>query len=307
MSKTLLPLKKEFLEYLEIERGRSPRTIANYDHYLGRLFSWLKDKADKEEGALTIEELSEEAVRQFRLWLNRQEPPLSVATQNYHVIALRMFLKYLARKNISSLAPERLDLAKQPERDIAFLEQDEVDRLLGAPEGAGMKAVRDRAILETLFSTGLRVSELVALNIDSINIEKGEFAVRGKGGKIRVVFLSERARDALRMWVEARKDVIESALFVRISRGKKVSFSRLTARSVQRLVEHYAAKAGIVGKDVHPHVLRHSYATDLLRNGADLRSVQALLGHASITTTQIYTHVTDPQLKEIHKRFHRKS
>lgn len=292
---------------MEIERGRSPRTIANYDHYLARFFSWLKERLGRDEKALTVEELTEESVRQFRLWLNRQEPPLVTATQNYHIIALRMFLKYLARKGIPSLAPERLDLAKQPQRSVAFLDEEEVERLLKAPEGSQIRALRDRAILETLFSTGLRVSELVALDNDSINLDRGEFSVRGKGGKVRLVFLSDRAKEALRLWVAARRDIVEPALFVRIPRGKSVSsFSRLTARSVQRLVERYAAKAGIVGKDVHPHVLRHSYATDLLRNGADLRSVQALLGHSSVTTTQIYTHVTDRQLKEIHKRFHGK-
>lgn len=305
MLNTLQEWKKDFLEYIEIERGRSPKTVENYDHYLERFFQWLSDDLHVSRETLKPQDLTEDAVRQFRLWLNRKEPVLSVKTQNYHIIALRAFLKHCARRGVPALAPERLELAKQPERTIDVLEADELERLLKAPAGADRRAVRDRAILETLFSTGLRVSELTALNVDSMNIDKGEFSVRGKGGKVRVVFLSERAQEVLDDWLKERRDIIEPALFVRLPRGKSVaSFSRLTPRSIQRMVDQYARKAGIVGKSVHPHMLRHSYATDLLRNGADLRSVQALLGHASITTTQIYTHVTDPQLREIHKKFH---
>ena len=301
-------LKQAFLEYLEIERGRSPKTAENYDHYLVRLFSWLAARRKRTPEELMLDELSEEAIRQYRLWLNRQEPVLSVATQNYHLIALRMFLKYLARRGIPAVPPERLELAKHPERQVAFLDADEIARLLAAPQGESPRSFRDRAVLEILFSTGLRVSELVALNVDAVNVGKGEFSVRGKGGKVRVAFLSDRARQALAAWLQARRDIVEPALFTRLPRGKSTrSFSRLTARSVQRLVERYAVKAGIVGKRVHPHVLRHSMATDLLRNGADLRSVQAILGHASITTTQVYTHVTDPQLREVHRRFHARS
>lgn len=329
MSRPLNEWKRDFLEYIEIERGRSPKTVENYAHYLERFFGWLaqrdkvlrgtpsvpENRAKRDEAfrhdkdaagqALSLKDLTEDSVRQFRLWLNRQEPPLSVKTQNYHIIALRAFLKHCARRGVTALAPERLELAKQPERVIDVLEPDELERLLKAPSGTNRRAVRDRAILETFFSTGLRVSELTALDIDSVNIGKGEFSVRGKGGKVRVVFLSERAQEVLADWLKERSDIVEPALFVRLPRGKSIaSFSRLTPRSVQRMVDGYARRAGIVGKAVHPHMLRHSYATDLLRNGADLRSVQALLGHASITTTQIYTHVTDPQLREIHKKFH---
>lgn len=292
-------LKKHFLEYIEIERGRSAKTVENYDHYLERFFQWLGKEKDPSS-------LTEEAIRKYRVWLNRIDPPLKRSTQNYHVIAIRAFLKYLARRGEDVVPADRIDLARQPEREVSFLDAAETERLLHAPEGMGMRAARDRAILETLFSTGLRVSELCALNIDSVNVAKGEFSVRGKGDKIRVVFLSDSAKQALTSWRSARKDVVEPALFVRIPRGKALEFTRLTPRSVERLVKQYAVKAGIVGKNVVPHTLRHSYATDLLRNGADLRSVQALLGHASITTTQVYTHVTDPQLKEIHRKFHGK-
>jgi site-specific recombinase XerD len=312
MEKNLFELKRQFLEYLEIERGRSPKTIENYDHYLTRLFRSIGEERGINPNDLTVSHLSEEAVRKFRIALNRKKPPLAVKTQNYHIIALRMFLRYLARQGIEALAPERLELAKQPERTVSFLEAEEVTRLLEAPQGNDLRAMRDRAILEVLFSSGIRVSELCALDRDSIDLEKGEFSVRGKGGKIRVAFLSDRALAALREWLVARNDIVEPALFVRLPRlrsGKALNtfhFTRLTPRSVERIVERYATKAGIVGKDIHPHTLRHSFATDLLRNGADLRSVQALLGHASITTTQVYTHVTDPQLREVHRRFHRR-
>lgn len=314
MAIALPELKKQFLEYLEIERGRSPKTVENYDHYLDRFFAYCDrgNDASQDGRQLTLKDITQETIRSFRVWMNRHEPPLSQATQNYHIIALRMFLRYLARRGIPALAAERLELAKQPQRSVDVLDSDEVGRLMKAPEGAGMRAARDRAILETFFSTGLRVAELVALNTGSVDLQKGEFSVRGKGGKIRVVFLSERAKRALAEWLSARSTIIEPALFVRLPRTTanrslaSFPYSRLTVRSVQRLVEGYARKAGIVGKHVHPHVLRHSYATDLLRNGADLRSVQALLGHASITTTQVYTHVTDPQLKEIHRRYHAK-
>ena len=293
--------KKRFLEYIEIERGRSPKTVENYDHYLSRLFAFIAKEGNAEK--LDLSDLTEEGVRQFRLWMNRQSPSLNQKTQNYHLIALRAFLKYLAHKGIEALAAERIELANQPDREVSFLEPEELERLLQAPEGVGMRAMRDRAILETLFSTGLRVSELCALNIGDANLKKGEFSVRGKGGKVRVVFLSDRAKKALKTWLDARKDIVEEALFVRIPRGKGNLFSRLTPRSIERLVQHYAVKTGIVGKKVTPHTMRHSLATDLLRNGADLRSVQAILGHASITTTQVYTHVTDPQLKEVHRKY----
>lgn len=303
--KNLEQVTKAFLEYLEIERGRAAKTVENYSHYLDRFYGFLADKIDKKIGDLRIEDMTEERIREFRIWMNRQDPPLSTSTQNYHVIAIRMLLKYLSRQGIESVPVERVELAKHPERQVDFLERNEIERLLEAPSGKGLRAKRDRAILEVLYSTGLRVSELVGLNVDSVNMEKGEFAVRGKGGKIRPVFLSERAKERLQEWVDARKDIIDEALFVSISRSKSKETSRITPRTVQRMVKKYTTKAGIVGKDVHPHTLRHSFATDLLRNGADLRSVQALLGHSSITTTQVYTHVTDPQLKKVHKKFHK--
>lgn len=301
----LLQLKQQFLEYLEIEKGRSPKTVENYDHYLGRFLGWLAKERGVPKDALLLEAVTEDAVRKFRLWLNRKEPPLATATQNYHMTALRMLLKYCTKRDIEALAPERIELAKHAQRQVDFLETDEIKRLLEAPEGDDMRSARDRAILEVLYSTGMRVSELISLDVDQVNIERGEFAVQGKGGKVRLVFLSARAKEAIKEWLEARKDIVDPALFVSIPRGKRpTKFSRLTARSVQRLVKKYAAKGGISRKRVHPHILRHSHATDLLRNGADLRSVQALLGHSSISTTQVYTHVTDRELRRVHKKFH---
>ncbi|MEK7615928.1 MAG: site-specific tyrosine recombinase/integron integrase [Patescibacteria group bacterium] len=272
-------LKTEFLEYLEIEKNRSPKTIENYDHYIGRILQFLNAK--------TPGDLTEEGIRKFRIDLNRQ--PIKKITQNYHIIALRSFLKYLAKRDIKALAPEKLELSKQEDREVSFLEQDELNKVLTSAEN-----LRDRAILETLFSTGLRVSELISLKRNEIDFNRGEFTVRGKGSKLRVVFLSDSAIEAIEAYLEKRTD-IEPELFP------------LTVRQIQRIVRKYAIKAGIVGKKVSPHSLRHSYATDLLRNGADIRSVQAMLGHASVTTTQIYTHVTDKQLRDIHKRFHGKS
>ena len=306
MSSTpLSEIKKRFLEYIEIEKGRSAKTVENYDHYLDRFFGFIAKTKEKDASDLRLKDISEEKIREFRIWMNRQEPPLSVATQNYHIIAIRMLLKYLSREGIESVPVERVELAKHPERQVDFLEREEVERLLNAPSGRSLRAIRDKAILEVLYSTGLRVSELVSLNTDSVNLEKGEFSVRGKGGKVRPVFLSDRAKDRLKDWVDARKNIVDEALFVSISRSKSKETSRITPRTVQRLVKKYTIKAGIIGKDVHPHTLRHSFATDLLRNGADLRSVQALLGHSSITTTQVYTHVTDPQLKKIHQKYHK--
>ena len=294
-------LKREFLEYLEIERGRALKTVENYDRYLTRFF--------EVSGARTPPDITEERVRRFRLWLNRQQgartrgvpaAPMKKRTQNYYLIALRAFLKYLRRRGIACLSPERIELAKVPERSLDLITARELARLLAAPEGEGIKSLRDRAILELLFSTGLRVSELCALNRD-LDLARDEFSVRGKGDKVRVVFLSPAARAALTAYLAARTDMGE-ALFVGV--GPRVAEgARLTPRSVERLVRHYAVKAGI-GKKVTPHIIRHAFATDLLGNGADLRSVQALLGHANIATTQVYTHVTDAHLREVHRRFH---
>jgi site-specific recombinase XerD len=303
--------KRRFLEYIEIEKGRSVKTIMNYDHYLSRFIDHTK--------VAHPEEITYEMVREYRLWLNRQttgntRPGVPVTTlkrrtQNYYLIALRAFLKYLARQEVKAMPPERIELAKTPEHQLDLISHNDLERLLVAPEGDALAALRDRAILALLFSTGLRVSELCGLSRD-LDLARDEFSVRGKGDKVRVVFLSEKARSAVKGYLGKRTDV-DDALFVQIGRGgenataKKAGSLRLTPRTVERLVKHYAIKAGIT-KHVTPHVIRHSFATDLLENGADLRSVQALLGHANIATTQIYTHVTDSKLREVHKKFHDK-
>ena len=287
-------LKRRFLEYTEIEKGRALNTIENYNRYLSAFLDYAKVKRP--------EEITDEAVREFRLWLNRKN--LNKKTQNYYLIALRSFLKYLARQNIETLPAERIELAKVGERQLDLITSNELSRLLDAPQGTSLKVLRDKAILELFFSTGLRVSELCSLNTDT-DFSLEQFSIRGKGGKVRVVFLSEAAKTALNKYLKARQDM-NDALFVQIGKEIKTKEpSPLTRRSIERIVKHYAVKAGI-GKKVTPHVIRHSFATDLLSNGADLRSVQMLLGHASITTTQIYTHVTDRQLKEAHKKFHSK-
>lgn len=294
----------EYLEYLEIEKNRSKKTLENYNRYLQKLLKFLK-KDD-------LSALNEDSIRQFRLHLNRGgdtgDNHLKKITQNYHIIALRNFLKYLAKREIKSVAAERIELGKQEDREVTFLEKEELQRLLGSPEGTSLDALRDKALLITLFSTGMRVSEVQALDRDKIDLRRGEFAIRGKGSKIRLVFLSKEAIDVINNYLSARTDV-DSAVFIRIPKNKKFSKHsnlRLTTRSIQRIVKKHATKAGVIGKKVSPHTLRHSYATDLLRNGADIRSVQAMLGHSSVTTTQIYTHVTDKQLREVHQKFHGK-
>lgn len=300
-------LAKEFLEHLEIEMNRSPRTLSSYAQSLATFFEW--------SGIGTASEMTAEKIRQYRLYLNRkvtrQNTTLKRSTQAYHAIVLRTFLKYLSKHDVTALAPEKIEIGKVPERQVDFLELEEVERLLAGPTGDTHRARRDRAILELLFSAGLRVSELTGLDRDQVNLGKDEFSVRGKGSKLRIVFLSPSAKEAIAEYLKYRTD-IDPALF--ISHPKKGLVNkknasretlRLTPRTVERLVKHYAKKAGIL-KDVHPHTLRHSFATDLLRNGADIRSVQAMLGHASITTTQIYTHVTNERLKEIHQAFHGK-
>lgn len=292
-------LKKDFLEYLEIERGRSLKTVENYDRYLTR---FLNNTKSKKPGNIT-----DEIVRKYRLELNRSG--LSKKTQNYYLIALRMFLKYLARKKVKSLPAERIELAKQEKHDIGLISSEELLRLLDAPDGRTLKGARDKAILEMLFSTGLRVSELCALSRYH-DWKKDEITVRGKGGRVRLVFLSPRAKEAVKRYLDKRGD-LDEALFVGVDRGaqsaKRSSESlRLDRRSIVRIVKRAAQEAGI-DRRVTPHTLRHMFATDLLENGADLRSVQELLGHANVSTTQIYTHVTDRHLKEIHKAFHGKS
>jgi site-specific recombinase XerD len=293
-------LKREFLEYLEINKGRSLKTITNYDRYLSKFFEYssqggqapIKDPKD----------ITDDVVQKFRLHLNRKE--LKRKTQNYYLIALRMFLKYLSKKEVMSLAPEKIELAKVPERDLDLITEQELRRLMDAPDDE-IKGLRDKAILELLFSTGLRVSELCSLNREHITENQtGEFSIRGKGEKVRVVFLSDTAKMSIMKYLKERVD-LDEALFVSLQTATNKEPSRLTSRSIERIIKHYAIKAGI-SKKVTPHVIRHCFATDLLSAGADLRSVQSMLGHANITTTQIYTHVTDKHLRDIHKAFHGK-
>ena len=300
-------LKRQFLEYLEIEKGRSVHTVTNYDHYLSRFLEYAKVREPRD--------VSETMVREYRLWLNRQpgtkvgrqHDTLKRKTQNYYLIALRAFLKYLRKLGIESLNPERIELAKVPERSLDLISSDELTRLMNAPDTNTLSGLRDRAMLELLFSTGLRVSELCSLSQEDVDLSRDEFSVRGKGDKVRVVFLSDTARNAIRAYFKERKD-FDDAMFVQYGKNAKADEVknkdlRLTSRSVQRIIKKYATIAGITRK-VTPHVIRHSFATDLLSNGADLRSVQALLGHAHIGTTQIYTHVTDKHLRDIHKKYH---
>jgi len=284
-------LKNQFLEYLEIEKGRSVKTVENYDRYLSRYLAFAK--------VTSPSKITEQSVREFRIHLNRQagtSGTMKHKTQNYYMISLRAFLKFLRKRDVESLNPERIELAKVGQRDLDLITADELNRLINGPKGdSSLAGLRDRAILELFFSTGLRVSELCALNRD-LDLSRDEFSVRGKGEKIRVVFLSGDAKDAIKAYEKKRGDV-EDALFI------STSNTRLTPRSIERIVKGYAIKAGITRK-VTPHVIRHSFATDLLENGADLRSVQALLGHANIATTQVYTHITDKHLREVHKKFH---
>src|SRR3989344_430885 len=306
-------LKREFLEYCEIERGQSLKTVANYDRYLKRYFT--------EMGIKNVNNINEDSVREFRIFLNRQ-PGLKLKgqqvgtlkrnTQNYHIIALRVFLKYLNKRGITALASDKIELAKTKGRELDLMTNIELERLLNAPDVKTEQGLRDKALLELFFSTGLRVSELASLDSD-LDLSRDEFSVRGKGEKVRVVFLSPLAKESIKSYLKSRKDM-EGAMFVSVSRNSKQVLkkaggveneNRLTSRSIERIVKHYAIKAGI-SKKVTPHVIRHSFATDLLSNGADIRSVQALLGHANIATTQIYTHVTDRHLHEVHKAFHGK-
>ena len=294
--------KTDFLEYLEIEQNRSQNTIKNYDHYLTRLIDYAGD--------IAVTDIDDALIRKWRLWLNRLGTNVSDEmqknTQNYHLIALRSFLKFCAKRNIAALAPNRIELARTHRKQVTFLNVDELVRLFSQPDLSKQQGLRDRAILELLFSSGLRVSELVGLDRDHINLKRREFTVRGKGQKDRPVFISQQAADWIHQYLQKRTDTTRP-LFIRYSGTKKVdltgNFHRLSARSVQRMVSKYALLAGIT-KHVSPHTLRHSFATDLLMNGADLRSVQALLGHSNIATTQIYTHVTDPHLKSVHEHFH---
>lgn len=294
--------KKQYLDYLEIERGSSARTLANYRRYLDRFLNWAKIAHPGQ--------IDKNLIHEYRLYLNRLNAgQLKKVTQNYHLIALRGFLAYLIKQDIKTLSPEKIELAKDEQREIEVLDADELEQLLSAPlkkekNKTNLACLRDKAILETLFSTGLRVSELCSLDREKIDLTKGEFSIRGKGGKIRIVFLSQRAKEAITQYFNQRTDV-DPAAFVRIKKIGAKDNLRLTPRSVQRIVQKWATRAGII-KQITPHTLRHSFATDLLAGGADLRSVQALLGHANVSTTQIYTHITDKGLKEIHQKFHDK-
>ncbi|MBU0706523.1 tyrosine-type recombinase/integrase [Patescibacteria group bacterium] len=299
---------RQFLEHCEIEKNQSKRTLVNYQHYLERFLEFAKD--------VELSKIDLGLVKRYRLFLNRYEfrphEPLSVKTQNYHIIALRAFLKYCVKQDWKTLEPEKIELSKIPDRTVEYLTRDELERLFEAVDTSTIVGLRNRAIMEFLYSTGLRISELVALNRDQINLERGEFQVRGKGRKMRIVFLSGRAKEWVCDYLEARDDGYEP-LFLnhRRARGKKAGavemkgeHRRLTEYTIQEMVRRTAYEAGIV-KKVTPHVLRHSFATELLINGADIRSVQDMLGHASITTTQIYTHLTNKKLREIHEKFHR--
>jgi site-specific recombinase XerD len=292
---------KEYLDYLEVEKNRSPKTVENYRRYL-TIFTRTADAKD-------LKDINQDSVRRFRLVLARKPGEdsefLKKSTQSYYVIAIRNFLKYLVKNNIKvSLLPEQIELPKIPQRQIEIIEYPDLERFLNGPQGDFLRALRDKAILEMLFSTGLRISELCSLSRYQ-DFERGEITVRGKGSKLRVVFLSDRAKSAIKKYLDKRSDADE-ALFISLSKAKNPKvLGRIIPRTVQRLVQFYAKKAGILGK-VTPHQLRHQFATDLLMNGADIRSVQALLGHANIATTQVYTHVTNKELKEIHKSFHGK-
>jgi len=327
---------RKFLEYCEVEKGHSELTIRNYDHYLKRFLKWGSENKIKSPAEINLTKIHE-----FRLWLNRfvnkniksanatRLPRIKKNTQNYHLIALRSFLKYLAKNDIASLSPEKIELSDIDDREINFLEPEELERLLNALDTNTFQGLRDRTILELLFSTGLRVSELVNLNKEQINLDTREFSVSGKGGKSRIVFISEVAKLWLDKYLGQRSDK-DKAVFVRITQRHQpatvrhssnepaivsdngnrktkddITSLRLTPRTIQRIISKYSKKAGII-KKVTPHTLRHTFGTDLLRSGADIRAVQQLLGHSSITTTQFYTHVTDQHLKEVHQKFHGK-
>lgn len=294
----------DFLEHLEVEGGRSPKTIENYKLYLERFIDFTDD--------IPVADITAELIRKYRLWLNRHisdssGEELSIITQSYHLIALRGLLTYLSRRDIPSLSADKIILPKTTRRQVTFLHYDEVVRMIEQIDTSSEQGLRDRAIVELLFSSGLRVSELTNLNRDHINLSRREFTVRGKGQKDRPVFISQSATEHVQAYLDFRKDSL-APLFLSYSRNAgsaSVSgdFRRLTARSIQRMVAHYARLAGIT-KHVTPHTMRHSFATDLLMNGADLRAVQSLLGHSNISTTQVYTHVTDQHLKDVFERFH---
>lgn len=295
-------LIQDYIEHLEVEGGRSRKTAENYKLYLER-FVEFTDNID-------VAKISTELVRKYRLWLNRyvnnNDDILATITQSYHLIALRGFLRYLSNRDIESLSPDKITLPKVSRKQVTFLYRDEITRLLAEIDTSKEQGLRDRAIIELLFSSGLRVSELVNLNRDNINLKRREFMVRGKGQKDRPVFISQSAADHITNYLESRHDSLP-ALFISYSRNVSPEttgdYRRLTVRSVQRMLGQYTRLAGIT-KHVSPHTMRHSYATDLLMNGADIRSVQSMLGHSNISTTQVYTHVTDEHLRDTYEQFH---
>lgn len=299
MKSTLATLKADFLENLEIGQGRATNTARNYDYYISRFF--------EHQNIQSVKDITLDSIRLFRRWLHDEaiagNQGVALATQNYYLIAIRQFLKYLTKRDIQCLSPDKIELAKLPERDIDVLYPEEVEMLLASFQGTNPEDLRDFALISVLFSTGVRISEAARLNRNDIRKEAQELTVRGKGNKIRVVFLSQAAHEAIAAYEEKRTD-IDPALFIRHKKGVgEQDDLRLTTRSMQRIIKKRAAAAGIT-KDITPHTLRHSFATDLLSNGADIRHVQQLLGHSSITTTQIYTHITDTHLRDIHEKFH---
>lgn len=308
MEKDLATLERHFLEHLEIERNCSKLTIRNYEHYLGVLIDFLITNKKIENP--TINDLTSENIREFRLYLSRQKGTkgeMKLVTQGYYVISLRSFLKWLVKNDMEVLQPEKLDVPKVKDHSLKFLSEEQMIRLLNQPLNSAKNGLRDRSILELLFSTGLRVSELVSLNREQINLNTREFGVIGKGGRSRVVFITKHASEWVDKYLKSRTDHYKP-LFIRDLRPKEEiglldEETRLTARSVQRLVKKYVRQANLPVAAT-PHTLRHSMATDLLQRGADLRSVQELLGHKNIATTQIYTHVTDARLREVHEKFH---
>lgn len=308
MDKLLVEHITDFLEYCELERQLSPLTIKMYGYYLESFGGWLSST----DQAIKPEQMTSDLIREYRLYLSRYvnpiKGPLAKSTQNYFLIALRAFLKFLIKKGIKTLAPDQIELGKNRDRSLKFLTKEHLERLLMAPDTSTDEGMRDRAILDLFFSTGLRVSELVKLDREKVNLDAKEFGIIGKGGRARVVFLSDLAVSSLSRYLTTRHDSW-SPLFTRLSgkidetdNGNKM---RLSARSVERLVDKYVKKAKLP-VEATPHTLRHSFATDLLMNGADLRSVQEMLGHKNVATTQIYTHVTNAKLREVHEKFHGK-
>jgi len=302
-----------FLEYCELDKNLSVKTVRMYSYYLQFFQSWLlRENQKSKEKDFEVEKIDENIIRNFRLYISHEyknpfKGALKRQTQTYFLVALRSFFRYLVKQKMSVISPEMIELGKQRDRNIKFLESDDLEKLFQAVETKDIIGIRDRAILEVLFSTGLRVSELVGLNREQVNLDSGEFGVIGKGGKARVVFLSKNAKDWLQKYFNLRKDPYR-ALFIRYSgpksrEGLTDEKLRLSVRSIERMIDKYRKKAGILFR-IGPHVLRHSYATDLLSHGADIRSVQEMLGHKNISTTQIYTHVTNLRLKEIHEKFH---